>query len=92
MQLKEFLKYRKEMNNSQNDKAFSVIADIDGDFAEFSSKMNLPESVSILPVRNMVLFPGVIAPILVGRESSLTVVKNANRAVSSLWYANAMLI
>ena len=62
------------MNNSQNDKAFSVIADIDGDFAEFSSKMNLPESVSILPVRNMVLFPGVIAPILVGRESSLTLV------------------
>lgn len=82
MQLKEFLKYRKEMNNSQNDKAFSVIADIDGDFAEFSSKMNLPESVSILPVRNMVLFPGVIAPILVGRESSLTLVKNAEKSGS----------
>ena len=58
------------------------IADIDGDFAEFSSKMNLPESVSILPVRNMVLFPGVIAPILVGRESSLTLVKNAEKSGS----------
>ena len=70
------------MNNSQNDKAFSVIADIDGDFTEFSSKMTFPESVSILPVRNLVLFPGVIAPILVGRESSLSLVKNAEKTSS----------
>ena len=70
------------MNNSQNDKAFSVIADIDGDFTEFSGKMTFPESVSILPVRNLVLFPGVIAPILVGRESSLSLVKNAEKTSS----------
>ena len=70
------------MNNSQNEKAFSVIADIDGDFAELSNKITFPESVAILPVRNMVLFPGVIAPILVGRASSLSLVKSAEKAGS----------
>ncbi|MDE5949053.1 MAG: LON peptidase substrate-binding domain-containing protein, partial [Prevotella sp.] len=41
--------------------------------------MNLPESTPILPVRNLVLFPGVVSPIMIGRESSITLVKRAEK-------------
>ena len=59
------------MSNKQNNKAFSMIADIEGDFSDLSN-INMPESMPILAVRNLVLFPGVVSPILIGRESSMT--------------------
>lgn len=37
----------------------------------------VPEQLPILPLRNMVLFPGVIVPIAVGRKSSLVLVREA---------------
>jgi ATP-dependent Lon protease len=37
----------------------------------------IPESLPILPLRNTVLFPGVIIPITVGREKSLKLVREA---------------
>lgn len=37
----------------------------------------IPESLSILPVRNTVLFPGVVIPITVGRKKSIDLVKDA---------------
>ncbi|MDD3876968.1 MAG: endopeptidase La [Bacteroidales bacterium] len=36
-----------------------------------------PETLPILPLRNTVLFPGVVIPITVGREKSIKLVKNA---------------
>ncbi|PCJ83940.1 MAG: endopeptidase La [Flavobacteriales bacterium] len=38
----------------------------------------LPEELPILPLRNMVLFPGVVMPITVGRDKSIRLVKDAN--------------
>ena len=38
----------------------------------------LPDSLPILALRNTVLFPGVVLPITVGRDSSLQLVKDAN--------------
>lgn len=38
---------------------------------------NLPESLPILALRNTVLFPGIILPITVGRESSIKLVQDA---------------
>ncbi len=35
--------------------------------------------IGILPIKNTVLFPGVVIPITVGREKSIRVVKEANR-------------
>lgn len=35
--------------------------------------------IGILPIKNTVLFPGVVIPITVGREKSIQVVKDANR-------------
>jgi ATP-dependent Lon protease len=38
-------------------------------------KVNMPEVLPILPLKNTVLFPGVVFPITVGRNKSLTLVK-----------------
>ncbi len=40
----------------------------------------LPESVPILPLRNTVLFPGVVIPITAGRDKSIQLIKEANKA------------
>jgi ATP-dependent Lon protease len=39
----------------------------------------LPEELAILPLRNAVLFPGVVIPITVGRDKSIRLVKEAYR-------------
>ncbi|MGF1559273.1 MAG: endopeptidase La [Flavobacteriaceae bacterium] len=38
----------------------------------------LPETLAILPLRNTVLFPGVVIPITAGRDKSINLVKDAN--------------
>jgi len=38
-------------------------------------KVKIPELLPILPLKNTVLFPGVVIPITVGRDKSLTLVK-----------------
>jgi len=38
----------------------------------------LPESLPILPLRNMVLFPGVVIPITAGRDKSIKFINDAN--------------
>ena len=37
----------------------------------------VPEILSILPLRNTVLFPGVVIPITVGRDKSINLIKDA---------------
>ncbi len=55
---------------------FSLIADFDGDISSLFDK-DIKEVLPILPLRNMTLFPGVVAPVSVGRESSRTLVNQA---------------
>ncbi len=38
----------------------------------------LPETLPILPLRNTVLFPGVVIPITAGRDTSINLIKDAN--------------
>ncbi|MFE3869166.1 endopeptidase La [Flavobacterium sp. LS2P90] len=40
----------------------------------------LPETLAILPLRNMVLFPGVVIPITAGRDKSIKLINDANAA------------
>ena len=40
-----------------------------------NSKFEVPETLPILPLRNMVVFPGVMIPISVGREKSLKLIR-----------------
>lgn len=44
-----------------------------------SNKLEVPESLPILPIRNTVLFPGVVFPITVGRDKSIKLIKDANK-------------
>ena len=39
----------------------------------------LPETLPILPLRNTVLFPGVVIPITAGRDKSISLIKHANK-------------
>ncbi|MFN6086240.1 MAG: LON peptidase substrate-binding domain-containing protein, partial [Fluviicola sp.] len=39
-----------------------------------------PASIPILPLRNNVLYPGVLIPISVGREKSLRLIEKANKS------------
>ena len=66
------------MSNQNNNSAFQMIADIDGDFKDFLN-VSTPEHVPVLALRNMVLFPGVVTPILIGRKSSKTLVEKAEK-------------
>ncbi|MDN3492099.1 endopeptidase La [Winogradskyella bathintestinalis] len=40
---------------------------------------SLPESLPILPLRNTVLFPGVVIPITAGRDTSIKLINDANK-------------
>ena len=40
----------------------------------------LPDSLPILPLRNTVLFPGVVIPITAGRDKSIKLINDANAA------------
>ena len=46
---------------------------------EALEREDLPEAVPILPLRNTVLFPGVVIPITVGRDKSIQLIKEANK-------------
>jgi ATP-dependent Lon protease len=76
-----------------NDKDLNIRIDfsdmVDND-AEFIPLMNIddetkmdeyvfPDEMPILPLRNTVLFPGVVIPITVGREKSIELIKDANK-------------
>ncbi|NCD68520.1 endopeptidase La [Mucilaginibacter agri] len=50
--------------------------------SEDEEEMNneqVPEVLAILPLRNTVLFPGVVIPITVGRDKSIKLVREANK-------------
>ena len=59
-------------------RSFSMIADVDGDFHDLTN-IEMPDTMPILAVRSLVLFPGVVSPILIGRESSMTLIRKAEK-------------
>jgi ATP-dependent Lon protease len=46
---------------------------------EMMNKEEIPVELPILPLRNTVLFPGVVIPITVGRDKSIRLIKDANK-------------
>ena len=61
----------------ENDSEFiSIISDEE---EEDLKKTELPDVLPILPLKNTVLFPGVIIPITVGREKSLKLIREVNK-------------
>ncbi len=59
----------------ETNSAFSMIADYEGDITKlFEGNQN--GEVPVLATRNLVLFPGVVSPVLIGRTSSLNLVNH----------------
>ncbi len=50
----------------------------DGDDSELKNT-DIPDNLPILPLRNTVMFPGVVLPITVGRQKSLQLIKDVYR-------------
>ena len=61
------------MDREQN-KGFQMIADYEGDISHLF-EVHQEGDIAILATRNIVIFPGVISPVLVGRRSSINLVK-----------------
>ena len=59
-------------------RSFSMIADVEGEYSDLTN-MKLPDELPILAVRNLVLFPGVVSPILIGRETSMALIRKAEK-------------
>ena len=72
------LQIQKNRMNQQKNTAFQMIADIEGDYNDLMQG-DAPEIVPVLPVRNLVLFPSVVSPILIGRESSKLLIQQAEK-------------
>lgn len=70
--LKEKLFFR-----SEEDTDFMPIIPISENDSEQDKNLVIPDSLPILPLRNTVLFPGVVLPITVGRDKSIKAVNDA---------------
>ena len=62
----------------ETEHSISFIADFDGN-EETLFDNTLDPVLPILPLRNMVLFPGIVLPVSVGRKSSLRLIKEASK-------------
>ena len=66
------MKERYLLEEEVGENGFSLITDYDGnDEHVFDVNIKSGDILPVLPLRNMVLFPGVFLPITVGRKASL---------------------
>ncbi len=83
---------RKENKNMKDFLTLSDIMDADTEFfpllsSEDEEKMNaeeVPSQLPILPLRNTVLFPGVVIPITVGRDRSIKLIREAYKGEKTI--------
>ena len=52
---------------------------------EIINKEKVPAELPILPLRNTVLFPGVVIPITAGRDKSIQLIKDANKGDNGMF-------
>ena len=76
--MKEKMEDKTIMYMDNRNKSFSMIADVEGDYSDLTN-LEMPEALPILAVRNLVLFPGVVSPILIGRQSSMELIRKAEK-------------
>ena len=67
-----------EMSNGSEQEA-EFIPLITAEEEESMNNQEYPDELSILPLRNNVLFPGVVIPITVGRDKSIKLIQDANK-------------
>jgi len=75
-----------------NEESEELVQLISPDNEEGFKEKDLPDEVPILPIKNTVLFPGVVIPITVGRQKSIRLVKKAykgNRVIGVIAQKNS---
>ena len=78
-------KYKLDILSSQDGgESFSMIADFEGNEENLFNNNDIDPQMPILPLRNMVLFPGTVMPVTVGRISSLKLVRDAYKKESAI--------
>src|SRR5690606_6992693 len=65
-----------DISDEESGELIQLIAPEDDDDLQ---KSGIPEELPILPIKNTVLFPGVVLPITIGRQSSIKLVRKAYR-------------
>lgn len=64
-------------NNMENEAEFIPL--ITQEEEDSMNKQEFPSELPILPLRNNVLFPGVVIPITVGRDKSIKLIQDSNK-------------
>lgn len=63
--------------NVQDDREMLPIMPLDEDQEEELGDLSIPKNIPLLPLKNTVLFPGIIIPITIGRDKSIKAVRQA---------------
>lgn len=65
--------------SKKNNASIQMIADYEGDISNLFN-VNVEGEVPVLATRNMVMFPGVLCPILIGRDNSLKLIETVKKS------------
>ena len=68
------------LGGTEEEMEFMPIIPLSEDDNENADEQEIPEELPLLPLRNTVLFPGVVIPITVGRDKSIKAVNDAYKA------------
>ncbi|MFZ4056790.1 MAG: endopeptidase La [Ferruginibacter sp.] len=68
------------MQGNEDEMEFMPIIPLNEDSSEDADSTAIPDELPLLPLRNTVLFPGVVLPITVGRDKSIKAVNDAYKA------------
>jgi ATP-dependent Lon protease len=68
------------LNNAEEEMEFMPIIPLNEEDDENADGQAIPDTLPLLPLRNTVLFPGVVIPITVGRDKSIKAVTDAYKA------------
>ena len=76
--MSQFINYlQKPLFTAAIDEEADFIPLITDEDEESLSKTEIPETIPVLPLRNTVLFPGVVIPISVGRDKSMKLIRDS---------------
>ncbi len=78
-ELKMNMSIEKFLLRSEDEMDFLPIIPLNESDQEDINSIVVPEEIALLPLRNTVLFPGVVLPITVGRDKSINAVNEAYR-------------
>lgn len=74
-----------EEETMDDSNSFSLIADFEGnEEPDLNTKVSSGDVLPILPLRNMLLFPGVFMPVAIGRKSSMKLIREYDKKQGSI--------